>query len=248
MTGVEVRIIPVPNPTGGVSVYFAPKFLQSDPLGTYPDWKNWPAVIGNPATSMDVEMFDVSTSTWTNVAFGVSSANPNPNVWKALFGFPSTLLTGKYNYLDRESAPVLAWDGAAAVALLNNFYDNISDLFPIDPPLGSQIPNAAKAAIVAAGQDLRDSLIDEVGGSEDLLGSWNVGHILAAAGQHPKLLRMLGMVVDISIGGNISDMNGIRVGLPSYGGGAGHIVFKESIATKLQLGTLNPERLSLIHI
>lgn len=240
MTQVEVRTIAIPNRGGGLAAYIAPKFITNAALGSYPDWRDWPAIMN--ANSIAVTVRHKNTGVWSPIASTVASPAPSSAVWKALFGFPSAIPSGKYNFLDRTGATYLSWDGAGAAGLADQFYKAIADAYPVVPPTGADIPAAAEAQIISAAANFRASLLDQTGGNEDPLATWNVGHMLSACSNHPQLLRMLGLVVDLNVSAtSLVDQNAIAVAITGYGGSSPtHVATTMQVAMELVPDTLTP--------
>lgn len=208
MNVAQLLPIPMPKADGtGINIFWSPRLRTSGNLATYLDWRDWPAAQAGLTVSFQFE--NAAGFTQTIVA-GAPEITPDSNVWRALFGDPAAIPTPQlpvfyYQYTDRTQQTVRSWGASSGAQALEDFYNNLVDAFPINIPGAADIPNAALANVVSAGNEFRAYAASmranpsNVPGAPNPLERWGFHDMVGMAQSHPYLMNLLGLVTEHSV-------------------------------------------------
>lgn len=204
------------NRTGSLSVLLLPRLRANGVLSNWSsDWARWPeAVLGarpNPSLALTVAIDGQVVS--QNTAISVrsprwSSAPPDPNVWKAVFGAgPDAIRVRHEHQIDRRLAPFAPmYDAVSLADDIGRLFDELGRSFRDRPPLPDELTkigayaDAMVAGHAAAHADHLAPLESDGAAGEAMdVADPEFHDALSVLQAHPHLLRALGLVVDLQV-------------------------------------------------
>ena len=241
----DLLVIPLPRGktgvTGHCSVYFAPRLRESGELRDYADWRDWPAFLPGLVTNVRVN--------GGPVGFSVTSAPSSP-VYHAVFK-PRTKVT-RYAFVNRSGTSLRSFAGGTLADQVRNLYAAAATAFPDQPPSATDLLALGAASDLFAGDELEEATeyADKVGtGVPDEPDDTEFHEWLTLLANHPHLLRLLGIVVDLDVNlTGIASPASIEVltnyTVPAQGRRAVHAITKTTTAF-LGLPDPDPDRKEL---
>jgi hypothetical protein len=190
----RLQWVPVPAGPGLLSVFLAPR-LESDEgdfLSLFEDFLDWPARLATATFRVVVD---------DRPPAPVQPAGPLPDseLWLRLFG-PDTPIRS-YEFDDYQSHEVVTYPARTMTAAARSGYAAVAASSPTELPGTDSLPfdDVGDAAGQFAAFHGRAQESAEMDSPESFRESVDFHQMLSALGDHPLLLRRLGLVFDLSV-------------------------------------------------
>ncbi len=192
-----------PAGAGRLAVFLSPRLIIGDDLASHPDWLDWPAVV-------DQLTFTVRINGTTLAPASVSMPNPQHDsaTWQAVFDKSTPVTT--FQHSDLSQVALDTFPESEFIDDVRALYADIALTEPDDAPRPAQLLQRATAQAVLGNGDG-----DEHPGLRAILAhlrrrrgpnqprptqeTFDFHQYVSLLGQHPELLRRLGIVVDLEV-------------------------------------------------
>ena len=184
------------HPDGALrlSVFVAPRLVtdEGDTLALFPDFLDWPARLATAA-------FEVRTDDPRAPQGPATPASPPPDpaLWRAFFG-PGTPV---HSYVSEnyESREVMTYPARRISSSTRSGYAATAAATPAELPRSETLPYDDEAGERFAAFHERRGTNVEMDSPESFREKVDFHQMLSALGDHPSLLRRLGLVFDLSV-------------------------------------------------